>query len=374
MDNAPWKCQFCKKLRAANAAFCASCGTDWQTAMDQSYTHQPQKPQWNLQGWNYAPWQQAPTPWIKAANEERPRSNSPRSPRPPKRPLKNPKGKEKGGGKGKQTNAKGKGKGSMANQAERFPLPKEPDWKSQPVQEGGASASTTPPQTQDPKVQLLLGRLQKESSNFSPEIQNMIQDLQVQTSQQATKDLHAQVTRLGQAKKQLQLAIEARGRLHGSWQTYIADAIQRWEKNAEDFQSEETKIESDLTKARDNLLAAKESLEAAKLQATKFNLAVAQEEEGEDDAEMLASSLAGKRIHQNMTSLVTTLQEMHNQATEPEEPIERAPKAPRMESSETPPPPLAPAVQLATGGGLGDAVAASPQSLQPFGAPSRQTV
>lgn len=233
-----------------------------------------------------------------------------------------------------------------------------------------------PSLSQDAKIQQLLGRLHKESTNFSPEIQDMLQDLTVQSSQQATKELHSQVTRLGQAKKQLQLAIDARGRLYRSWQSYIADAIQRWEKNVKDFQEEESKVESDLQRAKDNLIQAKESLEAAKLQATRFNLAVTAEEDGEDDAEMLATAMTGKRIHQNTSTLVSTLQALHSEAIADAEDcidsMERAPKLAKVTPSEVKPQPAVASEgpnANDTMGGDGEPSGGGPKALQPFGAP-----
>lgn len=218
----PWRCMHCKKMRAASAEFCASCGTAWQDAIDRNYVHQPHATPWRTGGWDYTDWNPNNASWPKKSGQETPRSTSPRAPRHPKAKAKHPahqKGKEKGAGKGKQTGkGKSKDKSSNANQAERFAPPHEAPWK--PQQLDSTAASSAAGSQQDPKIQQLLGAMQKQSGTFSPEIQSMLQEVTTQTSQQATKELHMQVTRLGNAKKQLQIALDARKVLYHSWQDY----------------------------------------------------------------------------------------------------------------------------------------------------------
>lgn len=306
---------------------------------------------------------------MKASGNDTPRSTSPRTPKRPKHD--HPKGKGKGKGKqqGKSKNPGGKGKQpSPATQTERFAPPPEPPWKTQPGSDSSAAPTVPAAPSADPKIQALLGMMQKQSGSLSTELQTMLQEVTTQTSQQATKELHLQVTRLGQAKKQMQIALHARSNLYLSWQKYVADAIKRWEQNVLDYQEEESRIEGEMQKAREGLLQAKESLEEAKQAAVKFNLQVSTEEEGDDDEAMLQSSLTGKRIHQNMTNLVNTLQELHHSAVEDEQSLEPVAKHPRTAKETVPADPdKLPAGPSAAASGM----PGSSPALQAFGVPPK---
>lgn len=335
--------------------------------MDPTFVHKPApKQQWSNQGWAYDQWESTGTPWVRDPWRDRSQSPHPHRQTPPS--PRQVKGGGKGKGKGKQPkhpkNPKGKGKGKQnANQTVNPVANQEPAWQTPatPSNTSAAASSTAQP---DPDMQGLLRELKKQSGTLSPEIQSLLTKVTTVSSQQATKELHNQVTRLGNAKKQLQMSIEARTKLHREWQKYISDAVVRWEGYVKSFETEDARIEDELQKARAGLIQAKEDLEAAKKAATSINLQVAETEEAEEDVEMLAQMASGRSIQENMTQMISTFKEIHKRAVAESEEAP-ASKQPRTDKTESPEPKEEVSTDGATEGRRG--------WQQPFGAPAKQT-
>eukprot|EP00438_Fugacium_kawagutii_P028730 Skav229630 [mRNA] locus=scaffold649:157411:158118:- [translate_table: standard] len=233
-DKAPWKCRFCKKMRSYSAEFCQTCGQGWRRCADPSFVYNPpqqnpqQPPSWSANTWYSRQWPEGQTPWVNNDQMGRQASPSPRrqqAPRPktPKSPRNNQsnKGKDGSQSKGKAGKGKGKGKPVPPPPPEHVPAA-ELSWM--PPSHPSPSEPPAPVPAINPEMQELMGKLRSQSSQL---LEQLVQSMSVRTSQQATKDLHNAVSRLGAAKKQLQETIQARTTLHRHWQGYVNDSIRR---------------------------------------------------------------------------------------------------------------------------------------------------
>lgn len=74
--------------------------------------------------------------------------------------------------------------------------------------------------------------------------------------------MHNAVNKLSQTKKQSFSAQEARTTLHSQWNSYIADAIQRWKDFGTDFDKQDADLQETIRVATENFRMAKMELSA----------------------------------------------------------------------------------------------------------------
>lgn len=116
-------------------------------------------------------------------------------------------------------------------------------------------------------LQELIARLKRSERDLSPETQRIVEE---STAKPVTsKQMHAAVKKLDQARNKFKQAITARKNLHGSWTTYIDESIKRWTKFAEDFASKDKDLEDRVKGAAEKLQEAKAHLDDVKEKHTK---------------------------------------------------------------------------------------------------------
>jgi chromosome segregation ATPase len=76
-----------------------------------------------------------------------------------------------------------------------------------------------------------------------------------------TKSMHQSVTDLSDAREALDQARLARHQLHGSWRTFLGEALETWQAYTEGFKQQETELLARIEDAKQNLNAAKEVFE-----------------------------------------------------------------------------------------------------------------
>ena len=72
---------------------------------------------------------------------------------------------------------------------------------------------------QDPQIKALLNALSKQ--DLTPEVQNLVQSLQVKSSKQSTQKLYGAVSKLGAAQESLDRANGGRRMLHAKWRAHM---------------------------------------------------------------------------------------------------------------------------------------------------------
>jgi tRNA splicing ligase len=76
-----------------------------------------------------------------------------------------------------------------------------------------------------------------------------------------TKTMHQSVTDLSEAREELDQARLARHRLHGSWRTFLGEALETWQAYTEGFKQQEAALLARIEEAQQNLNSAKEVFE-----------------------------------------------------------------------------------------------------------------
>lgn len=194
-------------------------------------------------------------------------------------------------------------------------------WKSAPVQTATApvaSSSSTPVEPTAAELQLkqLTSLLQKDPAQLSPEVQQMMQTLHINTSQADTKHMHAAVTRLGNAKSNLAHTQAARAHLHMCWRAFMTDAVSRWEKYVAEFSEQDTQMETQLGKNVAELKEARRALEEVK------DKAIAKEEVPTDGGDISDEELTEEKkdsavaLRTDMATIVHSLQGLKQKAEE----------------------------------------------------------
>ena len=137
---------------------------------------------------------------------------------------------------------------NQMNQAAMMPhlppmmMPHMPQGSMQP----SATATTTSPwvpalsaeqAARERKMQDLMNYLKKRGPDLPQDVSQKVQEFTKKDGAQAKKDLQVAARELGQAKDELEAAIQARVNLVASWKNFLTDAVKTWQEYAQLFQS-----------------------------------------------------------------------------------------------------------------------------------------
>lgn len=229
------------------------------------------------------------------------------------------KGKGKSEGKGKANQGAASGKGDTG----------EPPWqsgKAQPVPSDGALPSNPapPPTATEAQFKQMMAMLKKNEGDLPAEVQSFLHNADLQTSRANIKSLHAATSRLGAAKKQVQVARAARISLHTAWKEYLQTACTRWKRFLQEFSQDDAKLEQELQQAMDSLQAARVNLDQVKetVQSEDLGGSAADEEM----AELQEKPWSSSAIRDGLCELASNIENLRRQAEESVEVLQGAPK------------------------------------------------
>ena len=296
-----WRCLRCKQVQRRGANFCQRCGADWETYYDYEFhpptTGTPKQSRqvtypgeaWPRQAdWNsWTQWEQRP--------------KSPRHQKQPSRPSSQ--------SRDQKGNApKGKGKGKTKQKGKQEPAWQNP--KSAAASQPSQPAAPAAPSHEQTLLKSLLGALKKNVDALPTEVQSLMQDANIRTTQLSTQQMVSQVKEAGKAKEQLQEAYAARQLLHSAWKDFLLEAAQRWTSFAEDFTKEDAEIAQRIEQAKENFRQAKLQLTSAKSAAGMQEGATQIESSDEEPVEP-----ADKEVKQGLANMTNTLQSLQQAAT-----------------------------------------------------------
>ena len=251
-----WRCGWCWRLCKQSHQRCPDCGTYWEDR-DTTYIHQNRgassrrrQQQWNED--DGAAWSQWNTQWSY------PQQQRPQSPR--RSQSRGRKGKGKGKNKGKAS--------YMANEPQFGPsalgiqLPA-PPWQPSPAPSTALAGSTLPAVSAPSGDAQLRGFLNemKKIPDMPADAHTVIQKYAKKQRSATTKTMHQSVTDLSDAREDLDQARLARHQLHGSWRTFLGEALETWQAYTEGFKQQEAALLARIEDAKQNLHAAKEVFE-----------------------------------------------------------------------------------------------------------------
>ena len=124
------------------------------------------------------------------------------------------------------------------------------------------STSTQADASVEAKYNRLVAALEKQEN--SKEVQQIVEEGSVKVA--SSKQMHALVKKLDQARDKFHGAQKARQNLHDSWTKYLEESIKRWKTFAEDFGNKDRDLEAKVNQAKDKLQEARHHLNETKEQ------------------------------------------------------------------------------------------------------------
>ena len=280
-----WRCGLCKQMQKPYADFCQSCGGKWDQVGDLDYnpassSRQENRPshgskyqadQWDY-GWqDWASWEQGQWPNTPRHRRE-PSRSQPRAPSQSRQEGKKGKGKAKGKGKGK--------KGPVVEPIWHPETPPTPAPKPSPPQ----ATSMAPEATQLAK---LLHALKSNGETLSPEIKEIMKEVDLGDVHASKKHLHHVVNQISDARRRMTETSSARAQLHLAWKAFLTDAVDRWDQYMKDFAEQDNNMAAQFAKATQDWEEAK-----ANFKVTKKSLNAEKEDkeakDGEEDAQEIS--------------------------------------------------------------------------------------
>jgi len=256
MEKESWRCGWCWRLCKQSHQRCPDCGGVWEDR-DTSYVHQARgsSQRHRTQQWDYAggaAWSQ----WDDQRSYQQPQH--------PKSPRRSQSRSRKGKGKGKN---KTKASSYMAESqfgpsALGIQLPA-PPWQPAPTTATTTSSSMMPAAPSaggDAQLRGFLNEM-KQIPDMPADAHTIIQKYARKQRSSTTKSMHQSVTDLSEAREALDQARLARHQLHGSWRTFLGEALETWQAYTEGFKQQETALLARIEDAKQNLNAAKEVFE-----------------------------------------------------------------------------------------------------------------
>ena len=166
----------------------------------------------------------------------------------------------------------------------------------------------------------------------------MAHEMKKQDEKNHMKGLHSALRALGQAKDALLEAENARAQLLSQWKTFLQQSVIKWREFTANFQASDTAHQASVQEAR---LAVKRAQRC-------FDVATKQEQSGSGNAQVISDDEeeldltedmtvdsreeSAQKIHEGMSLIVASLEELSSSADQLEERVKR----PRTSASEPP--------------------------------------
>ena len=101
------------------------------------------------------------------------------------------------------------------------------------------------------------------------DVRDLIDRTQSQTTRSITKDLHAETSNLGKAKKMLLEITEAKRAHKEAWTQHLLDSVELWNKQLQDFTQQQALLAEKENKAIRDIQSANKAIQALNLQAAE---------------------------------------------------------------------------------------------------------
>ena len=169
------------------------------------------------------------------------------------------------------------------------------------------------------QLRTIVAALKKNETNLPSELQSLLHENAKVQSQDMTKVLHSEVTKLGKAKKTLQDARASRLNLHNVWRSYLEASVDKWKQFCKDFEAQDTELAQQVLQATEAVKLAQEGLDASKKEAKEIievesdgRSDMAVEVSDEETQEALDSK--GQMLMEGMTIMLQNLESLKSKA------------------------------------------------------------
>ena len=232
---------------------------------------------------------------------------------------------------------------NQMNQAAMMPhlppmmMPHMPQGSIQPSATASSTTPWVPAQSaeqaaRERKMQDLMNYLKKRGPDLPQDVSQKVQEFTKKDGAQAKKDLQVAARELGQAKDELEAAIQARVNLVASWKNFLTDAVKTWQEYAQLFQSQEKDHQDRITSAKEIFVMAKTNVDEAKT--VMGDVVEINDKDEEEDFQGPSTLATSDKIMESMQFLTTSLEQFRAQAEEIHVEAQSALKRPRIEGPE----------------------------------------
>ena len=216
-------------------------------------------------------------------------------------------------------------------------MPHMPQGSMQPSATASLTTPWVPAQSaeqaaRERKMQDLMNYLKKRGPDLPQDASQKVQEFTKKDGAQAKKDLQVAARELGQAKDELEAAIQARVNLVASWKNFLTDAVKTWQEYAQLFQSQEKDHQDRITSAKEIFVMAKTNVDEAKT--VMGDVVEINDKDEEEDFQGPSNQATPDKIMESMQFLTTSLEQFRAQAEEIHVEAQSALKRPRIEGPE----------------------------------------
>lgn len=196
-----------------------------------------------------------------------------------------------------------------------------------------ASAVPVPQETQTKEgvaqknLNRLLKEMKKEEDTLSPNLQSMAHEMKKQDEKSNMQGLHSAVRALGDAKDALLEAENARVQLLSQWKLFLQQSVIKWKEFTTNFQASDSAHQTSVRAAR---LAVRKAQRTFDIASKREHIGKNEpwpisDEEDEITEDMTVDSKeeSAQKIHDGMSSIVTSLEELSSSADLLEQRVKR---------------------------------------------------
>eukprot|EP00435_Cladocopium_sp_Y103_P004642 s2437_g1.t1 len=192
---------------------------------------------------------------------------------------------------------------------------------------------TLPQNAQDAAQKELIAYFRNRQSDLPSDMQKKMKDFTRKQGARITKDLQTAALQLGEARTELEEALQARAQHIGTWKMFLTEAVKNWWSYANHFDQHERALLSRIAQAKEQFQEAKECLEESKIAAGTLTEKERIQEISDDDGLPGESDQPANQIKEGIRTLTTSLQQLQKDADSIEVEQFASNKRPRVETS-----------------------------------------
>ena len=218
-----------------------------------------------------------------------------------------------------------------------------PNLQMMPIPVPPAVPTPTPdarPESQAQKnLNKLLSAMKKEEDTLSPNLQTMAHQMQKKDERNSTQATISAAKELGDAKEALLEAENSRAQLLSQWKTFLQQSVVKWQEFTAQFQASEAAHQTKIQQARLKVKRSQRRFDHASKSITtgedQAHVISDEEQEESEEAEDNSNNDEGaNKIHEGMSSIVTSLRVLSESADQLEQRVKRPRKNPDEEMGE----------------------------------------
>lgn len=215
-----------------------------------------------------------------------------------------------------------------------MPIPVPPNV---PAANPGLSVEAKTDMQAQKKLNKLLSAMKKEEDTLSPQLQSMAHEMQKKDERNSTQETILAAKELGEAKEALLEAENARAQLLSNWKLFLQQSVVKWQEFTSQFQASEVAHQAAIQQARLQVRRSQRRFDHASRSITTdedISTHVISDEETDDmetKEEDVHNAEGANKIHEGMSSIVTSLKVLSESADQLEQRVKRPRKNPEDE-------------------------------------------